>query len=52
MNEVKKIERKCAVCGRTLTITIFPDGTYKGGHYFGKINGIEYWECNECFSTE
>ena len=54
----KIIERRCAICGKTLKIKVYPDGRYEGGHYFGKIpvpkgknyEYIEYWECDKCFS--
>lgn len=33
----KKINRRCAVCGKKLIITSYLDGHYKGGHYFNKM---------------
>ena len=32
-----RIIRNCSVCGRELRITVYEDGRYDGGHYFGKI---------------
>ena len=62
---VKKLKRKCSVCGKPLTIKVYSDGTYSGGHFFGSLKddmirlGIydpkipdekyEYWECDMCF---
>ena len=34
----EKINRKCIVCGKDLEIMVDKDGTYHGGHYFGKLN--------------
>ena len=34
---MKKINRKCVVCGRTLQILLDPRNRYKGGHYFGRM---------------
>ena len=50
--EEEEIERLCAVCGKLIKITIKPDLSYDGGHYFGKIVPFdaEYWECDECFN--
>jgi hypothetical protein len=35
----KKIVRNCAlaVCNREMKVTVYKDGSYRGGHYFGKI---------------
>ncbi|OGY25978.1 MAG: hypothetical protein A2Z24_02570 [Candidatus Woykebacteria bacterium RBG_16_44_10] len=48
------IRRNCAVCGEKLVITTYPDRTYSGGHYFGKLSAgkikSEYWECDDCFN--
>jgi len=51
-----KLIRNCVVCGRRIVITLYPDKTYKGGHFFGKLNiskrkKAEYWECNRCFTN-
>ncbi len=37
-NEKNRLTKHCAVCGRKLEITIHPDSSYDGGHYFGKMN--------------
>ena len=48
------LHRRCAVCGKSLTITVLkPSGRYTGGHYFGDGKGKshieeEYWECDNC----
>lgn len=50
--EAKEIIRKCSICGTRLVVKLYPNGKYKGGHYFGKIKSgkekFEYWECNKC----
>lgn len=38
LEKVETLRRKCAVCGRELIIRVHEDGTYEGGHYFGKIS--------------
>lgn len=48
--ELTNLNRHCAVCGEKLTIIIYPNKNYKGGHYFGKVKlgktkKAEYWEC-------
>ncbi len=41
-----------------MTVFVYADGRYRGGHYFGKIpierlkkekKEIEYWECPNCY---
>ena len=34
---MKIIKRKCVICGETITIKVYDDGSYEGGHYFGKM---------------
>lgn len=53
----KKLIRHCVVCGKKINIVIHHNKTYKGGHFFGKINlgkskKAEYWECNNCYSNQ
>lgn len=45
----EKMERICAVCGEEVKIVLHKDRTYRGGHYFGKIEKGEYWECPKCY---
>ena len=33
----KKIYRKCLVCGKRICITLYPNGQYSNGHYFGRM---------------
>jgi hypothetical protein len=33
----KKMNRKCAVCGKKIRITLYKDGHYINGNYFNKI---------------
>ena len=54
--KLKNLIRYCTVCGKKLTITVHPNKTYKGGHFFGKIEigrkkKAEYWECNHCYNN-
>jgi len=53
--KTKKLERHCSICDKGIAVTLYPDKTYKGGNYFGKIpigkkKKAEYWECNRCFN--
>jgi len=48
---MKILKRKCAICGREITVWVEEDGSYSGGHYFGKIDGKEYWECEKCYNN-
>lgn len=55
--QTEKLIRNCVVCGKRIVITLYPDKTYKGGHFFGKLNigkrkKAEYWECNKCFANQ
>ena len=34
---IKRLEKTCSVCGRKIKMILYKDGTYRGGHYFGKI---------------
>lgn len=34
---MRKITRKCVVCGKKLSARIYLDGHYNNGHYFGKM---------------
>ena len=51
----KEITRYCAVCGRRIKVKVYENGKYIGGHYFGKIpvgdKYVEYWECDDCYSS-
>ncbi|RLM40464.1 hypothetical protein DVK04_19675 [Haloferax sp. Atlit-105R] len=33
----RTIERNCVDCGKTIRSTVYEDGTYDGGHYFGEF---------------
>ncbi len=48
---VERLERMCVCCGENFKVDLFEDDTYRGdGHYFfGKKEGKEYWECDDCF---
>jgi len=56
----KVISRRCSVCGRKLTVIVNEDGSYSGGHFFGKIDVTidgrrirgEYWECESCYKGD
>lgn len=50
----KPMHRNCAICAKNMAIIVYPNKTYKGGHFFGKIEigknkKAEYWECNKCY---
>jgi hypothetical protein len=50
----KRLTRYCVICAKNLSIVVYPNKTYKGGHFFGKIEigkkkKAEYWECNKCY---
>lgn len=34
---LKKLAKKCLVCGKDIKVIIYQDHSYRGGHYFGKI---------------
>lgn len=51
---IEKMKKTCACCGKTTRVILYEDKTYRGGHYFGKINlgeakNLEYWECPKCY---
>jgi hypothetical protein len=51
--ESKKLNKKCACCGQAIDVTLFPDKTYEGGHFFCKLpDKAEYWECEKCYRGE
>ena len=31
------INRRCSVCGITISVTVYQDGRYRGGEYFGQM---------------
>jgi hypothetical protein len=33
----ERINRQCVVCGGRIQVTVYEDGSYRGGHYFGKM---------------
>lgn len=33
----EKLEKVCACCGKEMNVSLYQDGRYRGGHYFGKI---------------
>lgn len=39
--------RDCSVCGHIMNIESYN----KNIGYFGKIDGIEYWECADCYPS-
>jgi len=65
---MRVIKRRCSVCGRTIEVKVYEDGTYSGGHFFGNLKDsmkelgmydpntqdweYEYWECEECYRGE
>lgn len=45
----EKIARKCAICGKDITVILYNDKSYRNGHYFFEVEGVEYWECPKCY---
>jgi len=48
------LKRTCASCGKTIKVILYEDRSYRGGHYFGKLQldnnkRAEYWECPGCY---
>ncbi|MDP2946736.1 MAG: hypothetical protein Q8N88_01345 [Nanoarchaeota archaeon] len=48
------LKRTCASCGKKIKVILYEDRSYRGGHYFGKMqlgnNKLaEYWECPKCY---
>ncbi|OIO74368.1 MAG: hypothetical protein AUJ85_05755 [Elusimicrobia bacterium CG1_02_37_114] len=48
------IDKNCVVCDKKITVTVYQNRKYRGGHYFGKIKTeknkmFEYWECPKCY---
>lgn len=55
-SKTAKLIRHCVVCGKKLDIILYPNRTYIGGHFFGKLyvgktKKAEYWECNDCYKN-
>jgi len=48
----KTITRNCSICSAELQVTLHPDKSYEGGHYFGAGAGAEYWECDKCYNDK
>lgn len=36
--ETRMLARSCADCGRKIRITVYPDGHYRGGQYYGRVS--------------
>lgn len=34
---INRINKRCVCCGRKIKVILYKDGTYRGGHYFGKF---------------
>ena len=45
------MKRNCAICDKTLEITVNNDKTYSGGHFYGEVADIEFWECDVCHNA-
>ena len=60
----KVLLRTCVSCGKPLVIKVAPDGSYRGGHYFGTVDMSQFgfeniprelreiWECDECYRRD
>lgn len=33
----RKLKRKCLICGQLFSLTVYADGHYNKGHYFGRL---------------
>jgi hypothetical protein len=33
----KKVIKDCVICGEVITVFLYTDKSYRGGHYFGKM---------------
>lgn len=56
INKARKIMNKiCVICGKGIKVFLYPDKSYRGGHFFGRMNlgrgrtKAEYWECPKCY---
>ena len=49
--KLRNLQKICSCCSKKINIVIYKDNSYRGGHYFGKLNDkrIEYWECPSCY---
>ena len=46
----KRLVKSCSICEREIRLICYSDGSYRGGHYFGKlVKHFEYWECPPCY---
>ncbi|MDP2586747.1 MAG: hypothetical protein Q8P32_03165 [Candidatus Komeilibacteria bacterium] len=46
----KRLNKACAVCGKSIKVILYADRSYRNGHYFGKLDrSREYWECPKCY---
>ncbi|MBU0999956.1 hypothetical protein KKE78_00980 [Patescibacteria group bacterium] len=54
VSKIREVKIQCSICNSSFITKIFPDRTYKGGNFFGKISlskgkKFEYWECDKCY---
>ena len=51
--KLNTIKRICVSCGKKIKVILYKDRTYRGGHFFGKLQldkeRAEYWECPKCY---
>jgi hypothetical protein len=49
--KLRDLRKICACCDRKIKVALYTDGTYRGGHHFGKLTPekLEYWECPKCY---
>ncbi|MBS3145280.1 hypothetical protein J4414_00555 [Candidatus Woesearchaeota archaeon] len=36
-SKIRKISKKCIVCGKRINLTLYSDKNYRGGYYFGTM---------------
>ena len=50
--ELKEIlKRTCADCGRKISVRLYKDRTYRGGHYFGEVPLVKKQELRKALKA-
>lgn len=45
-----RLKRNCVLCSEEIRVIVYPDDSYRAGHYFGRNGAVgEYWECPDCY---
>lgn len=48
---IKRLNKKCACCGRKIKVILYKDRSYRGGHYFGKLGLYTKKEINKALKA-